>query len=95
MAATTISSRDYNYLAEAMYEANKSAVLMRHGCVAVINGKIRAKGHNNINRTQSKDNFIKNTCSCHAEIACLRSLYQTALTTSYGKYSKNVQYVQG
>jgi tRNA(Arg) A34 adenosine deaminase TadA len=90
-----ISSRDYDYLAEAMNEANKSKVLMRHGCVAVVNGKIRGRGYNSVDRTQSKDNFIKNTCSCHAEIACLRNLYQTSLTTTFGKYSDNVQYVQG
>lgn len=90
-----LSSRDYDYLAEALLEAEKSQVLMRHGCVAVVNGRIRGRGHNSVNRTRSRDNFIKNTCSCHAEIACLRNLYHSNLTTTYGKYSENVQYVQG
>jgi hypothetical protein len=41
-----LSSRDYDYLAEALLEAEKSQVLMRHGCVAVVNGRIRGRGHN-------------------------------------------------
>ena len=57
----TLSARDYDYLAEALLEAEKSQVLMRHGCVAVVNGRIRGRGHNSVNRTRSRDNFIKNT----------------------------------
>jgi len=40
----TLSERDRSYLAEALLEAEKSQVLMRHGCVAVVNGRIRARG---------------------------------------------------
>ena len=92
---TELSQRDYAYLSEALLEAEKSKVLMRHGCVAVVNGRIRGRGHNSVDRTSSRDNFIKNTCSCHAEIACMRDMYYSNLTTTYGKYSENVQYVQG
>ena len=74
------------FIAEALEEAGKSKVMMKHGCVAVINGKIRARGYNSTERTSSKDNFIKNTCSCHAEMACLRNLYNSLLTQDYGKY---------
>ena len=81
-----ISTQTQRFINEALEEANKSTVLMKHGCVAVINGKIRARGYNSTNRTSSKDNFIKNTCSCHAEMACLRNLYNSLLSEDYGKY---------
>ena len=92
----SLSYRDHYYLSEALLEAQKSQVLMRHGCVAVVNGRIRGRGFNSVNRTSSRDNFIKNTCSCHAEIACLRNLYYGNLTHTYGKkFNENIQYVQG
>jgi hypothetical protein len=50
-----------------------------------------AKGHNDTQRTTSRDNFIKNTCSCHAEIACIRNLYYQISTNAYGKYSENIK----
>ena len=38
-----ISQKDYNFLSIASNEASKSNVLMRHGCVAVVNGKVLEK----------------------------------------------------
>ena len=35
-----LSNRDSQFIAAASQEAAKSPVLMRHGCVAVVNGKI-------------------------------------------------------
>lgn len=55
----------------ASSEAHKSLVTYRHGCVAVVSGKIVARGFNNY-RTYSRDGMIQNTCSCHAEISVLR-----------------------
>ena len=50
----------------AANEAQKSPVLMRHGSVAVVGERFwvdhNHKGH-------SKDGFITNSCTCHAEIA--------------------------
>ncbi len=86
-----LSRQDELFIAMAALEAAKSEVLMKHGCVAVVNGKILARGHNDIKRTTSKDNFIKNTCSCHAEIACLRNLYYQVNTNAYGKYTENIK----
>tara|TARA_B100001093_G_C26676025_1_gene948328 strand:- start:341 stop:613 length:273 start_codon:yes stop_codon:yes gene_type:complete len=86
-----LSRQDEVFIAMAALEAAKSEVLMKHGCVAVVNGKILARGHNDIRRTTSKDNFIKNTCSCHAEIACLRNLYYQVNTNAYGKYTENIK----
>ncbi len=86
-----LSNKEEIFIAMAAIEATKSDVLMKHGCIAVVNGKPVARGHNNINRTYSKDNFIKNACSCHAEIACIRNLYNNINTNTYGKYSENIK----
>jgi len=90
MVLQSISASDENYLSQAAHEATKSNLLSQHGCVAVVSGKILARGHNTL-RTQSNDGFISNTCSCHAEIATLRNLYHTCCTNTYGKYSKQIK----
>ncbi len=87
-----ISAKETIFISIATAEANKSQLLMKHGCVAVVNGKVLAKGFNDVSRTHSKDNFIKNTCSCHAEIACLRELYKST-TNTYGKYADSIKVV--
>ena len=84
-----ISIQDERFLSAAYKQAEESPVLMRHGAVTAINGKIIGRGHNNY-RTYSSDNFIKNTCTCHAEISALRNTY-TNYTNSYGKYSDNIK----
>ena len=56
-----LSNKEMNYICLAKAEAEKSKVLHQHGCIAVVNGKIMAKGHNDTQRTTSRDNFIKNT----------------------------------
>ena len=90
MVLTEISASDENYLSYAAEESKKSNLLSQHGCVAVVNGKILARGHNTL-RTVSSDGFICNTCSCHAEIATLRKLYHTCCTNTYGKYGKQIK----
>lgn len=87
-----ISMTDMRYITHAAYEAEKSPVLMRHGAVAVVNGKIVGRGHNHY-RSTSRDNFIKNTCTCHAEIACLRNMFYTYGTNTYGKNSIPIKVV--
>ena len=84
-----ISIQDERFLSAAYREAQESPVLMKHGAVTVINGKIIGRGCNNY-RTHSKDCFIENTCTCHAEISALRSTY-TNYTNTYGKYSDNIK----
>ena len=54
--------------------ASKSNLLFRHGCVATYGGKVICKGCNT--HTYSTDDFIKNSCSCHAEIFVLRYMFQ-------------------
>ena len=84
-----ISIVEQKFLSLALEEAKKSNLLMRHGCIAVISGKIASRGFNNY-RTHSKDNFLVNTCSCHAEIDTLRKLYNKYSNT-YGKYTDNIK----
>lgn len=61
------SNTDNCLIRHAAFEAQKSNVLMRHGALAVVNGKIMGRGHNHY-RSNSRDKFIQNTCTCHAEI---------------------------
>lgn len=83
-----LSNNEQSFINHALYEALKSPVLMRHGAVAVANGKIMGRGHNHY-RTHSKDHFISNTCTCHAEIASLRNMFHCC-----GKHS-NTNSIKG
>lgn len=85
-----ISRSDEVYINEASNLAKKSTLLMKHGCVLVKNGRIVGRGFNS-SRSASSDNFIKNSCSCHAEMAALRHYYHTSLTNAYGKYSDSIK----
>ena len=81
-----ISSNDFKFLEEARYESFRSPVSMKHGCVAVVNGRIMATGHNHY-RTSSKDGFICNSCTCHAEMDALRNMNKRT-----GRRGKNLQH---
>ena len=69
-----ISMRDRAFASMAAAYAEKSTMLMRHGCVAVANGRVISQGYNH-ERSYSSDGFIHNTCSCHAEIHALRQIH--------------------
>lgn len=84
-----LSTTELGFIQLAAIESTKSNLVSKHGCVAVVNGKIMGRGHNS-SRTQSSDGFINNVCSCHAEIASLRNMYHKC-TNTYGKYSKNIK----
>ena len=85
-----LSNTDMRYIMQAANEAEKSPVLMRHGSIAVANGKVRGRGHNHY-RSYSKDAFIQNSCTCHAEIACLRNMFHSCCTNAYGKHGNNIK----
>ena len=85
-----VSRSDETFINIASNEAEKSSLLMKHGCVVVKNGKIVGRGYNSA-RCTSRDNFISNSCSCHAEIAALRQFYHMSLTNTYGKYSDSIK----
>jgi tRNA(Arg) A34 adenosine deaminase TadA len=72
--STMCNSRDVRIAAIALQEADRSTMKYhQHGCVAVANGQIIARGTNSY-RCQSNDGYLTDTCSCHAEIDVLRKL---------------------
>tara|TARA_Y100000991_G_C21940774_1_gene335193 strand:+ start:253 stop:768 length:516 start_codon:yes stop_codon:yes gene_type:complete len=79
------SHNDEKFASIASQEAKKSELLSRHGCVAVSSGKVIARGCNTY-RTYSGDGFIKDSCSCHAEINVLRQCYKRNLTNRINLY---------
>ena len=79
--AFMLSNSDQTFINSAFNEALKSPVLMRHGAVAVVNRKIMGRGYNHY-RSHSKDNFIVNSCTCHAEIASLRNMFHSCCSQS-------------
>ncbi len=89
---TMLSTKDEKYISEASMEALKSPVLMRHGAIAVANGKIIGRGHNDY-RTTSKDNFITDSCTMHAEIGAMRNMFHSCGSNAYGKYSNSIKVV--
>ena len=78
-----LSNNELAFINCALNEALKSPVLMRHGAVAVAHGKVLGRGYNHY-RSYSQDNFISNTCTCHAEIASLRNMFHC-----YKKHNAN------
>ena len=92
MTIYDLSIRDMKFINSAADEAIKSPVLMRHGAIAVAHGKIMARGYNHY-RCNSRDKFINNTCTCHAEIACLRNMFHLYGTNTYGKNGISIKVV--
>ena len=56
-----------SFVEQAMLEANRSLMKMRHGAIIVHRNKIIARGHN------KKDNFSEKT-SLHAEVAAIMDM---------------------
>ena len=72
--SNSCNSRHERFARFALEEANKSNMTHhQHGCIAVLGGQIIARGYNS-DRTQSSDGFLRNACSCHAEIDVMRKL---------------------
>jgi deoxycytidylate deaminase len=69
-----IFDSDYKFAHIAEEMAENSPMMMRHGCVAVRNGRVISKGYNNY-RTRIKS-IPCSGCSCHAEIDALRNIRQ-------------------
>ena len=68
-----VSRKETQFICEAAIEAHQSPVLMRHGALAVSNGRILARGHNHY-RSRSSDNIMNGGCTCHAECDVLHKL---------------------
>ncbi|MAH21019.1 MAG: hypothetical protein CMB96_06270 [Flavobacteriaceae bacterium] len=71
-----ISKSDQHFINEAFNASLESPCQMRHGCVAVANGKIVGRGCNHY-RSLSRDGIVQNTCTCHAEMAAIRNCLRT------------------
>ena len=69
-----LSNKNSSIFNKCIFEAEKSNLLFKHGCVATYGGKIIASGCNT-HKNYSNDCFINNQCSCHAEINVLRKIY--------------------
>ena len=69
-----ISVKDRAFATIAFQYAEKSKMLMRHGCVAVTNGRVLSGGYNH-ERSYSCDGLLHNTCSCHAEIPAIKKIH--------------------
>lgn len=70
------SRKDEKIASLAIAEAQKSPVMMQIGCVATLNGRPIARGHNHY-RTHSGDGIIRETFTCHAECDVLHKLSNT------------------
>jgi tRNA(Arg) A34 adenosine deaminase TadA len=79
------SNKDIRYMDIAGYEASKSKVTYKHGCIAVVSGKIVARGCNSY-RTYSSDGMISGTCTCHAEVEVLRQCKKLNITKKITLY---------
>ena len=82
-----ISTRANRFITVAAQIAEKSSMLHQHGCVAVAAGKIIGTGYNDY-RNYSRDGIIGHSCSCscHAEIAAIRSV-----TKNKAKYQSSIK----
>ena len=80
-----LSNADYRYMSLTMEEAKKSHFSYQVGCIAVVSGKIVARGCNTY-RTYSKDGMIGRACSCHAEIDVLRKCLKQNITKKINMY---------
>jgi len=84
-----LTNKDRGHIARAKHEALKSLMLMRHGCVVANGNKIVATGFNSY-RTRFGDNFINESCSCHAEMDALRKVIRYRTKGCSSKYHNKV-----
>ena len=72
---SSLSNRKQQIFNSSLKIAEKSDIMFQHGCVATCGGKIIARGYNTYKNYTKRDNFLKNTCTCHAEVNVLRQIY--------------------
>jgi len=71
---TACTNRDEKYACMALHAANNSNMKYhQHGCIAVADGTILASGCNSYG-SSSKDKYLQNTCTCHAEADVMRKI---------------------
>lgn len=75
-----MSKKDDRFMRMACNIGLESTINIRHGCIAVLNGKVVAQGFNN-ERCFSSDGLIRETWCCHAEIDTIRKLLYSVIGT--------------
>lgn len=85
-----VSFKEETFINAAAEQASLSKCLMMHGCVAVSGGKIIGKGHNHY-RCKTKDKFVSNQCTCHAEIHALRDVYNNHCNSVGDKWYHSIK----
>lgn len=88
---SNLSKKVQSHINCAIEESYKSEVMMRIGCVAVANGKVIGRGHNNY-RNRTSDGFVvNNQCTCHAEMDALRAVFHKHGGNTYGKWMDSLK----
>jgi deoxycytidylate deaminase len=83
------SIKDVKFLEKASRLAEKSPLAFKLGCVAVLGGKIIETGYNSYKNSCSNQ-FIKNACSCHAEMDVL---HKCGKKHGFNKFNKITLYI--
>lgn len=83
------SVKDIKFLEKACRLAEKSPLSFKLGCVAVLAGKIIESGYNSF-KNSSSNIFIKNSCSCHAEMDVL---HKCSKKKGFNKFNKITLYI--
>ena len=68
-----VSHKDERFLELASRQAIRSDMISKHGSVITYKGKYIACGYNSDRRVYSRDGFLNNAASCHAEIDAIRN----------------------
>lgn len=68
-----VSQKDQRFIEIASRHAERSTMISKHGSIVTYKGKYIAAGHNTDRRVHSRDGFIHNCVSCHAEIDAIRN----------------------
>jgi deoxycytidylate deaminase len=81
--------RDEKYASIALIEAqNSNMKYHQHGCIAVIDGKIIARGWNSYG-SQPNDKYLSNSCSCHAEVDVMRKIERLRMKKQHHNHNHN------
>lgn len=90
-----LTSKDYYYASMAANAGHDSTMTSKHGCVATCgSGHLLATATNCI-RSCSKEGFLGDQCSCHAEIHALRKLYYSHVLPSFQTNRKRLVFYNG
>ena len=88
---SNITKRDMNFINMALEASEKSTMSMQHGCVVTYKNKYIASGYNS-HRNKFKDNFVGESCSCHAEMHALRNALKAKKITLQISEGKTAQH---